>query len=321
MSHSINVGIIGPGIHGRRYINHIINDISHLNLAAISRRSEEGLQQAQAWQAAYHQDWRDLVNDPNVDAVISVTTPNLNLDIARHCVQAKKALLIEKPLAITAAAASEIAALFEQAGLPLTVSQTLRYNPVIIGLKNALPKAGRIISLHAGHRLERTTHSWLDFPDVAGGGVALHTAVHVFDALRYITQQEIVKIKAQFFSHYTTRLEDVVIAFIEMADGAVGTLDFSKVSPGRSGRYEFVGESGQLHGDQILGRLELIRQTAVYPLPVKKNGPALIPLLNDWAAFLRGNRHNPISGTEGMMAVKICDACARSAAQGDWVTV
>jgi len=319
----LGIGIIGTGKHGSRYANHISEDLKQFaKLIAICRRSSAtGQEQARHWQTKYFADWRHLVTDPEVDAVISVTTPNLNPAIASACLQHRKPLLIEKPLAVTPALAQTMVASFEQADLPLTVGQTLRYNPVVLGLRRELPKAGRLISFCATHQLEPSTLPWLTNPEQAGSGVIFHTAVHIFDALRFITAQEVVRVRASSFQIHNPRLEDLFSAQIEMSQGLVGIVLAGKVGPARAGRYEFMGENGQLQGDQVHGLLEMVRNMTITSLPHQTPGAAILPLLKDWLAFLSGKQANPIPGQEGLAAVRICDACRESASTDDWVTL
>ena len=319
-SDKIRVGIIGTGKHGSRYANHIVNDLGHCyHLAAISRRSGAAKEQATIWNTILYKDWRDLVSSELVDAVICVTTPNLNSDIARFCAEQKKPLLIEKPLTTDYYAAQEIVALFDSLSLPLTVAQTLRYNSVILALRDNFAAMGKLLSLCATHRLEPSSLSWLEKPEIAGGGVIFHTAVHLFDALRFITGQEIIKIRATTGNIHNPNLEDLLIAEVILSNGALGIIDTSKISPSRACRYEFVCEKGQLHGDQIHGILQKIEDSRIGSLPVKAPGPALLPLLLDWHAYLRGEAQNPIAGSEGLAAVKICHACRKSVTTGQWV--
>lgn len=105
-----NIGLIGTGKHGSRYANHILNDVKGLSLAAISRRSGLGIEQAKTWGTQYFSDWHELVGSPGVDAIVAVATPQLNLEIAKHCAAAGKPLLMEKPLARTGPEAAEIVA-------------------------------------------------------------------------------------------------------------------------------------------------------------------------------------------------------------------
>ena len=318
----IRVGIIGTGKHGSRYAKHIVEDLGYcFQLTAISRRSAAAQEQAGKWKTRLYSDWRDLVSSALVDAVICVATPNLNLPIARFCAEQKKPLLIEKPLTTDYYGARELVELFARSSLPLTVGQTLRYNSVILALRDNLPAMGNLFSICASHRLEPSSLAWLEQPEVAGGGVIFHTAVHLFDALQFITGEEVVRIRAVARKIYNPRLEDLLIAEVILANGAAGIVDTSKVSPSRAGRYEFVCEKGQLQGDQIHGILQKIVGSKIDNLPVQPPEPAILPLLVDWCAFLQGNGENPISGEEGLAAVKICHACRKSAAVDQWVDI
>jgi len=314
---TLRVGIIGTGRHGSRYADHIVNDLDSLHLTAIARRSEEGWTQAEQWDAAYYGDWSDLIRASDVDAVIAVTTPNLNLAIARQCSAVNKPLLVEKPLSINGKDAASMLAVTRN--IPLTVGQTLRFNPIINGLKKHLPDIGSVHSFHASQRLEKTLHSWLDIPEIAGAGVILHTAIHMFDALRYITGQNVKRVRAVRFCRHNQCLEDLFMALMEMENGMVGTVDASKVGLARSGRYEFVGDRGQLQGDQVHNVLERIEGMNITSLDTDSVSPAIVPLLRQWAAFLKGKGANPVCGEDGLAAVKIADACLFSAHEDRWV--
>lgn len=319
---TIRVGIIGTGKHGSRYANHIVNDLGNrFHLAAISRRSAVAEEQAQFWNTRLYHDWRDLVSSSQVDAVICVTTPNLNLEIAGFCAEHKKPLLIEKPLTTDFYAARQLVELFDGCALPLTVSQTLRYNSVILALRDNLAAMGKMFSLCATQRLEPSTMSWLEQPEIAGGGVIFHTAVHLFDALRFITGQEVVKVRATSRNIYNPQLEDLLTAEVILSSGALGIVDASKISLSRACRYEFICEKGQLQGDQVHGILQKIEGSTINNLPVEPPGPTLLPLLLDWYAYLHGESANPIPGKEGLAAVKICHACRKSVETGEWVDI
>ena len=322
MSDRVRVGIIGTGKHGSRYAQHIVRDLSdYFQLAAISRRSSVAKEQAKTWSTTLFSDWRELVRSRHVDAVISTTTPNLNFEIAKLCAAEKKPLLIEKPLATDYHLARQIVDLFDKKALPLTVAQSLRYNSVILALREYLPAMGKLFSLSTSHRLEPSTLPWLEQPEIAGGGVIFHTAVHLFDALRFITGEEIVKIRAVAGNIYNPQLEDLLTAQVIFSSGALGIVDTSKVSPARAGRYEFVCERGQLQGDQIHGFMEKIEESKITGLPVDPLRPSILPLLIDWYTYLTGSGKNPIPGAAGLAAVKICHGCRESVATGQWVVI
>ncbi len=317
----MRIGIIGTGKHGSRYANHIVNDVDGLELAAISRRSEEGRAQGDRWQCRWHEDWRQLVADARVEAVISAVPPTMNLAIARACATFRKPLLLEKPLADTAASAAAIVALYNKCGLLLSTGQTMRYNRVIRIFKQQLSCLGTLHSFSANQRLEPSSLSWHEQPEIAGAGVSFHTAVHIFDALRYITGREITRVMAVTGRRCNRVLEDLLLVLVELDNGVVGTVDCSKVGRARSGRYEFVCSEGQLVGDQVHNSCARIVGMDVQSMDCGKPVGTIIPLLRDWQRFLSGRAANPIPGSEGLRAVQICEACLRSARSDSWVDV
>lgn len=315
------IGIIGVGKHGSRYANHLVNDLDDLQLAAISRRSAEGGQQAKAWGANYYQDWRRLVRDRNVEAVIAVAPPGLNLEIARECAAFGKSLLMEKPLARNSLEAEEIVKAMAESGCTLTVGQTLRYNTVIRKLREDLPGLGRLHSFAVNQRIEPSSLAWHDEPEEAGAGVVMHTAVHVFDALKVITGLRARQVMAWARRVHSEKLEDLVTILVKCDNNVIGTVDVSKVGDARSGRLEFICQNGQLHGEQIQGFTEIIKKSRVEVRTDLEQVPTILPLLRDWSLFLHGRGENPVTGADGAYAVAVCDACLRSAKEERWADV
>lgn len=320
MSKMIRVGLIGTGKHGSRYANHLINDLGDkFSLVAISRRADIGLVQAREWGSRYYEDWRKLIADREVDAVISATPPNINPEIMDCCVENNKPLLIEKPLTTDYDTAASAVRKFSEKSLPLTVAQTLRYNSVILALRERIASMGKLYSFSATQRLEPSALSWLENPEVAGSGVIFHTGIHMFDAIRFITGEEVVRIRATARKVHNPHLEDLLCVELELSNGAIGLVDTSKVGPARSGRYEFVCEKGQLQGDQVHGKLQQIDGMVIRDIPFSPLTPALLPLLQDWYLLLSADGENPIPAEAGLAAVKICHACRASVESGEWV--
>src|SRR5262249_20165873 len=131
MATRIGVGVIGAGKHGQRYVAHVVHDVPSFALRALSRRdADRGRAQATEVGARFHGDWRELVADPAVDAVVAVVPPVLNRAIAEAVAKAGKALLIEKPLATTGADAVAVRATLRAAGVPCLMAHTLHWNAV-----------------------------------------------------------------------------------------------------------------------------------------------------------------------------------------------
>jgi len=285
----MKIGLIGTGRHGSRYANHLINDCEGAELSAISRRSEQGREQAKSWQTSYHQDYKELIESDQVEAVIAAVPPVLNPEIAKLCARSGKPLLVEKPLATNSKEGEKIIELMKEASVPLTVGQTLRYNPVIRKLREELPKQGKLFTVYANQRLEPSDLQWLENPVEAGGGITFHIAVHVFD--------------------------------VEMEQGVAGIVDVSKLSSSRSGRYEFICDKAQLHGDQIHGYVDCIAAARETRIGSFGSEPTIPHLLTDWLSFLQGEGENPVTGEEGLYAIRVSEASLESSEDSRWVNV
>ena len=151
----IGVGLIGVGRHGMRYARHIVHDLPTTCLRAICRQHpEQGLDLPGASSVTVYKEPQSLIADPLVDVIIVVTPPIFSLDICRVAVQARKPLLIEKPLATTAADAQAMVVLAREVEVPLMTAQTLRFDHTIQQMKSLRHRIGRSERLHLISRIE-----------------------------------------------------------------------------------------------------------------------------------------------------------------------
>src|SRR5205823_5241017 len=184
----VGVGLVGAGKHGQLYLPHMRTDVPDLALAALSRRdASRGRDDAARLGCRFHADWRALVADPAVEAVIAVVPPVLHPAIAEAVAAAGKPLLIEKPLATTGAAAVEVVRVLRTARVPCLMAQTLRWNAVVRAIRARLPEIGALHAVVLNQRFEPSPLVWLDDPSMSGGGILLHTGVHSFDLVRFLT--------------------------------------------------------------------------------------------------------------------------------------
>jgi predicted dehydrogenase len=318
MRRSLAIGLIGVGRHGERYARHLADGVRGASLAAISRRNEEiGNRQAARLGCAYHRDWGDLIADPAVEAVCLTVPPGLHLPIARAVARAGKPLLVEKPLATTTRTAGAICDTFNLTGLTLMVAQTLRYNPAIRTLKARLASIGPPQAIHAAMRQEPLPQTWKSDPTLAGGGCLLQIGVHLFDAIRYLTGEEVSRVWCQTRRVKNPLLEDVASAVLTLrGSGTLCSLEASKVSGGRTGVLTVVGERGQLVADFLQGTLTKVMGRAIRPLAVRGPSQTIVAVLEDFSRAVRNRRPPPVSGEDGLRAVRIARACVRSAAEG-----
>lgn len=197
---SIRIGVIGCGAIAQR--RHIPETIANPN-AKLVAIADPKLDRAQAWAspngAAAYDDYRRLLDDPIVDAVV-VCTPNVFH--GRQTVDALtrgKHVLVEKPMAGTRDEAKAMIAAAAKAKRVLMVGQNQRLMPPHVKAKEILDSGdlGRVLTFrtnfqHGGpERWSVDGHSsWFFQPKLAVMGVCGDLGVHKVDLMRYLLNDE-----------------------------------------------------------------------------------------------------------------------------------
>lgn len=312
----IGVGLIGVGRHGMRYARHIVHDIPTASLKAVCRQHpEQGLDLPEASSIKVYKEPQALVADPMVDVVIVVTPPIFSLDICRVAVQARKPLLIEKPLATTAADAYSMAAMARDASVPLMTAQTLRFENTIQELKKLQSLLGRSerLSLVSQIEIKKTAPGHAD--GYGKRGALLEIGVHMLDLVRYLTGEEPQEVRCTMNVLPSIAPETTASIRLTTRGGTDCDIEIARVSGPRVGRAEWVGAEGRLDADWIQRRVRFTdgSGTQIFEFPASQT------VLATLTAFLQAVKNNspmPITGEDGCRAVEIADACYRSAQQG-----
>ena len=134
-------------------------------------------------------DYMELVNDPNLDAVVIVVPDKLHLPMTKAFLEAGKAVLCEKPMALTVEECEEMMRVEKATGGKLMIGQVCRCTPAFRKAKE-LVDAGRIGELvfveseyAHNYAVARGYNDWRVDPDrhgFIGGGC------HAVDLLRWI---------------------------------------------------------------------------------------------------------------------------------------
>ncbi|MDX2169412.1 MAG: Gfo/Idh/MocA family oxidoreductase [Deltaproteobacteria bacterium] len=312
------IGLIGTGKHGGRYARHLREDFPDLRLAAVARRDPEKLAAiAHESGARPFTDWRAMLTEAELDAVIAVVPPTLHRDIVIAAARAGVPLLLEKPAAPHLADGRAMRAALAGTSTPVMVAQTLRYNAVVRAMAAARSRIGAVRSLCFTQRFEPSPLDWLDDPARSGGGMILHTGVHAFDLMRRLSGLEPRAVSCQLQRIHTRRTEDNFVATVTLGDEeALATITCSRAAGGRNGHVEVAGEGGTLVGDHVLGHAALVVGTAVEPLPVGASLPTVREVIRDFVGAVRDETPMPIPLDEGLRAVAVVDACYAAARDG-----
>lgn len=319
----LRVGLIGIGKHGSRYARHIRDDCPEVEIAALCRRDLDKLNAAAGeFGGRPYTDYRELISETAVDAVIAVLPPTQHLAIVAAAAERGVPLLLEKPAAPSLSDGREMLRLLRERPIPVMVAQTLRYNAVVRLLKARLPELGALHAITLSQRFEPSPLTWLDDPSVSGGGMTLHTGVHLFDLIHFLTGSMPRSVTCQMHSVHTARTEDGFAATLHLeSPNALATVSCARTSGARNGHIGLAGESGALAADHVLHNATLVVGTKAEPLEVGPVAQTVPEVIRAFARAALEGTAMPISLADGLRAIAVVDACYAASRSGRVVEV
>jgi 1,5-anhydro-D-fructose reductase (1,5-anhydro-D-mannitol-forming) len=323
----IRFGVLGFGLHAGKRLMPGFALAKNSRVTALSRRSlaqaQESARQHQIPQA--FDSAEDLCRSPEVDAVF-VTTPNAcHLADVLLALRCGKPVLCEKPMGVSADECRQMVEAAQSAKLPLGIAQVFRFEESTARLRDRVGagQIGRIVfarsefSFPGGPGHART---WINDPAVAGGGPIADIGVHCVDTLRYILQDEVLRVSARGTEDRSSGLETAAALTLEFARGTLGSVLVSFRAEYRT-PLDLVGESGVLRAEDGLNVerpivLELSRGGSVAETEQVSNQLAYAKQVDAFAATVEGKAKFLAPGEEGWQNQEILDAAYRGLKSG-----
>ena len=316
------VGVLGAGTHGERYVRHALQDVPGMTVTALCRRNREaGGELAARYGVRYHAEPESLIKDPEVDGIVVCTPPSSHFELAREVLASGKPLLLEKPMTGLLDEAERLAELDAAAPHPLMLAQALRWNPVILKVRQLWSTLGRVHLIRLAQRLAPTALEWQRNPEETVGGSVLLTGVHIFDLARFLSGHEFTTVDSRQRRVLNPVVEDFFLARGSLSDGSQVSLEVSKYTRSRACWLEAVGEEGQIMADYLDGGIILRHWREEEKFEISAASPTLPLVLKDWLAAVRDGSPPPVTVQDGLATLRVVDACYRSAAAGREVDV
>ncbi len=322
----VRFGIIGFGLHAVKRLMPGFAGAKKCKVTALSRRElEKARESARVYDIPLAFDSvADLSSSPQVDAVL-VTTPNAchfaDVLMALEC---GKPVLCEKPMAMNATEARDMVAAAARSGVPLGVAQVFRFcestrricQRVAAG-EIGWPLFARVEFSYPGREHVRT---WLYDHSVAGGGPIADVGVHCIDALRFMLQDEVVRVYASGGSDADSGdVESAAVLTLEFSRGTRGIVLVSTRASYRT-PIELVGQQGTLRAENGLSVDEPVTIELRHGGKVKteqvSNAEAYARQVDAFADAVEGRAPFPVPGEEGWRNQVILDAAYCSMQSG-----
>lgn len=247
----LKVGIIGAGRIGQVHAKSITYHIPQAKIVAISDIYYEGAEkvaESLGIPNAY-EDYHEILNNPEIDAVLICSSTDTHADIAVEAAEAGKHIFCEKPVDLTVAKIKKVIAAVEKAGVKLQIGFNRRYDHNFAEIKR-LANDGKLGKLQTIKITSRDPEPpSIDYVKVSGG-IFLDMTVHDFDMARFIggEVEEVYANAAVTVDEAIGEAGDVDTALIALKfkNGAIGVIDnCRKACYGYDQRLEVFGTGGQ----------------------------------------------------------------------------
>jgi predicted dehydrogenase len=346
----IGFAIVGCGMIARFHAR-ALAEIPGANVAALvghQAGSAEKLRDELHLDAACFAELRRALAHPGVDAVIICTPSGAHLEPAVAAAQAKKHVVVEKPLEITPERCDRIITACDANDVKLCTIFPSRFGEANVELKKAID-ARRFGRLTLGETTCKWWRSqeyydsggWRGTIALDGGGALMNQAVHNVDLLLWLMGPAThVSGFTSTLAHERIEVEDTAVAILRFASGALGVIQATtSIHPGYPKTIAIHGDRGSAvveqddivkwdfnpattADDQIRERFAQKSGTsggASDPRAITHRGHML--QLSDFVSAIRDDRLPLVDGREGRKSVAAICAIYEAARTGKTIPI
>lgn len=333
MNTRLPVAVIGAGHMGRHHVRTYAQMPGVQLVAVIDSNLERARQLAEPLQVRYADRLTPELGDV---AAANIAVPTMqHLAVSRPLIERGIHVLIEKPLAPTAADAEQIAALARRHDVIVQVGHTERFNPAV----RAVDRLGLRPKFVETHRISPFTFRSADV------GVVFDLMIHDIDILLHLVRDEVQRVDAVGVN-VLGQYEDIANARVTCKGGAVANLTASRLALKTERKLRVFAEKAYVSLDyqkkvgvaitldsnldvlklarekniedlsQMAG-LDFGKMVHVEPLQIDDQDP-LRTELETFVECVRTHKRPPVSVEDGVAAVRLAAQIVQSVATHAW---
>ena len=321
----LGICLIGCGRAGMIHARNFMNKVPNAHMAAVVDVMEDAAKAAAAELGipVWNTDYRKVLDNEDIHAVIVVSPTNLHKDIVIDCANAKKHIFCEKPMAINTQECDEMIEACEKNGVKLQIGFMRRHDSSFKEAKRLLEEGsiGDLVQIHSCTRGPSKPRSWM-YDIKKSNGILAEVNSHDIDAIRWFSGSEIKELYAvagnfrnpeaalQYPDYYDSVLMNGIFE-----NGVQFSIDGAAyVQYGYDSKMEVIGTKGVIH----VGRsdAEFVQCTTV------ENGTST-PFITSWMKLfldaylaedisfveaIQDDTQPKVTGQDGRYAVRIVEA-------------
>tara|TARA_B100001123_G_scaffold442275_1_gene585495 strand:- start:1917 stop:3119 length:1203 start_codon:yes stop_codon:yes gene_type:complete len=273
---NIGIGMLGYAFMGKAHSNAyktipymMYPPPAHPVLERIAGRNEEGVRAAadRFGFRNYATDWRDVVNDPNVQILDNGGPNSIHLEPTLAAIELGKHVVCEKPLGRNPAESRRMWQAAENAGVKHMTAFNYRFVPAIVLARKLINDGaiGEIRHFRGQYSQEwlvdsNTPRLWRMDKESAGSGALGDLGAHTIDLARFLVGEP-VAVNGRMSTFVSERpnpddaskmepvtVDDAYAALVEFDTGIIGTIEATRYANGRKNgnAFEINGSKGSL---------------------------------------------------------------------------
>ncbi len=314
--------VIGCGGFARTFAGSLANAQDRVELYFASRDYDRAKSYCEEFGGAgAFGSYEDAAADPRIQALYVCTPHHLHLEHARIAADAKKHILLEKPIARTIGEARAIIAAADDAGVRLMVAENYRFLAPVQEAKRIIESGAlgrvRLIQLHEEYPFDPS--SWRADKELNGGGVLIDGGIHKASVLAYLAgrpnQVYAVMVPPGFPG---LEAEDGIVVTTRAPDGVVGIINHTW-SIGKATQRPWVSVTGtraNLHFEMGSRWLKIDRGDSKETREFECDHRGLMPMVLDFRRSIFEESEPAMTGGEGLKDLAVVLAAYRSAQTG-----
>jgi predicted dehydrogenase len=263
VSRKPTIGVVGLNYWGPNLVRNFdeLAQLTWLCDIDAERLTQAGARFPTARTTALH---RQMLDDPELDAVVIATPVPTHYELAKEALEAGKHVFVEKPPAMHAAEMDELVALAAANDRVLMPGHLLLYHPGVLKLKELIDdgELGEVLCVY-GNRV--------NLGIVRSNENALWSlGVHDLSVILYLIDEEPELATAQGSDSIHPGVQDVVFCFLRFPSGKIAHMHLSWLDPHKMRKMTVVGREKMV----VFDDMEPERKVTVYEKSVDRDGVA-----------------------------------------------
>tara|TARA_A100001011_G_scaffold133880_1_gene141171 strand:+ start:158 stop:1159 length:1002 start_codon:yes stop_codon:yes gene_type:complete len=330
---TINFGIVGLGRIGKIHLTNVQLYCPNAQVVAACRVSDDKkdfLHQNRV--ERYFDTYEQMVNDPDIHAVIIASPTAFHYEHILLAAQAGKHIFCEKPIDLSYDKVQHVVAEVAAARVHFMVGFNRRFDPNVLKLKQAIdqgktgtPQIVKIVSRDPGPPP-------LDYIKTSGG-LFLDMAIHDFDMARYLVGDEVVQVQSNgtvFGSLPVDQYDDIDTAMTTLIfkNGCMAQIDNSRNSSyGYDQRLEVFGAEGMYAMKNIFEDSVFAQDANGYHSArtkyffIERYEASYRKIIQSFVTTLSNNQPSEVTAEDGLAALSIAMAAKKSLKENNPIAV